>query len=406
MIKRLFSRLDYHGRQALILTGVNSLFWFSWAFSSYQTIYLQGIGFSASQLGVMNALTSAFSIASVAFWGMVSDRMGSLRKVLITVLVGGSLLFALIPQIPTNLPFSTLLLFLLLPLVYFFRGSMSVYAENILVRNSNELHLNFGLLRSVGSFLYTVGSIIASVSLSFVGVPNTFWLTGLLTVPVIVLTFFARDPSAAPAVKEKKQKLHLGELFHNKAYVSFLIFGFLFYIAVNCEGSFLPYFISDAGIPSERYGIVLAYRALFEIPFLLLMVRLRRKFPLRILVIASAVLMATECLGLGLWADSLPSMLLCCTFFGLGNGLCIGSSLNYVYELAPPHLKASAQAFFSAVSSIAGILGNLGGGVVYDAVGSKAFYLLVALIYFVSVGVFLLSFLGGNKKGKPLAQAS
>ena len=90
----------------------------------------------------------------------------------------------------------------------------------------------------------------------------------------------------------------------------------------------------------------------------------------------------------------------------MGNGLLIGSSLNYVYELAPAHLKASAQAFFSAVSSIAGILGNLGGGVVYDAVGSKAFYLLVALIYFVSVGVFLLSFLGGNKKGKPLAQVS
>ena len=78
-------------------------------------------------------------------------------------------------------------------------------------------------------------------------------------------------------------------------------------------------------------------------------------------------------------------MLLCCTFYGLGNGLLIGSSLNYVYELAPAHLKASAQAFFSAVSSVAGILGNLVGGVVYDAVGAKGFYLLVA-------GVFLLSF--------------
>ena len=42
--------------------------------------------------GRVNALTSIFSIASVAFWGMVSDRMGSLRKVLILVLLGGSLL--------------------------------------------------------------------------------------------------------------------------------------------------------------------------------------------------------------------------------------------------------------------------------------------------------------------------
>ena len=102
MIKLLFARLTDSGRQALVLTGINSVFWFAWAFGSYQTIYLQQAGFTASQLGVLNALTSIFSIASVAFWGMVSDRMGSLRKVLILVLLGGSLLFALIPLIPTG----------------------------------------------------------------------------------------------------------------------------------------------------------------------------------------------------------------------------------------------------------------------------------------------------------------
>lgn len=106
MIKLLFARLTDSGRQALVLTGINSVFWFAWAFGSYQTIYLQQAGFTASQLGVLNALTSIFSIASVAFWGMVSDRMGSLRKVLILVLLGGSLLFALIPLIPTGLPIS------------------------------------------------------------------------------------------------------------------------------------------------------------------------------------------------------------------------------------------------------------------------------------------------------------
>ena len=92
-------------RQAgLICTGVNSIFWFSWSFGSYQTIYLQEVGFTASQLGLLNALTSILSIASVSFWGMVSDRIGSLRKVLITVLVGGVGLFALIPLIPRGFP--------------------------------------------------------------------------------------------------------------------------------------------------------------------------------------------------------------------------------------------------------------------------------------------------------------
>ena len=388
---RFSPRLPNGGRQALILTGANSLFWLAWSFSSYQTVYLQEGGFSASQLGLLNALTSGVSIASLAFWGMVSDRIRSLRKVLITVLVGGAVLFALIPAIPTGLPSSPLLLLTLIPVVYFFRGSMSPYAENLLVRNANELRLNYGLLRSVGSFLFTAGGLAITALLPLVGVPSTFWLSGVMMIPVVILTLLAREPNAQPAQSVPKEKLDLSQLFRNKSYVAFLVFGFLFYIAANCEASFFPYFIQGVGVPTDRYVVVLSYRAFLEIPFLLLMVKLRRRFSLGRLVVAAAVLMAVECVFLGLFANSLMSILLCATFFGLGNGLFIGSSLNYLYELAPSHLKASAQAFFSAVSSVAGILGNLLGGLVFDAMGAKPFYLFVATLYFLSVGVFLLT---------------
>lgn len=388
---RFSPRLPNGGRQALILTGANSLFLLAWSFSSYQTVYLQEVGFSASQLGLLNALTSGVSIASLAFWGMVSDRIRSLRKVLITVLVGGAVLFALIPAIPTGLPSSPLLLLTLIPVVYFFRGSMFPYAENLLVRNANELRLNYGLLRSVGSFLFTAGGLAITALLPLVGVPSTFWLSGVMMIPVVILTLLAREPNAQPAQSVPKEKLDLSQLFRNKSYVAFLVFGFLFYIAANCEASFFPYFIQGVGVPTDRYVVVLSYRAFLEIPFLLLMVKLRRRFSLGRLVVAAAVLMAVECVFLGLFANSLMSILLCATFFGLGNGLFIGSSLNYLYELAPSHLKASAQAFFSAVSSVAGILGNLLGGLVFDAMGAKPFYLFVATLYFLSVGVFLLT---------------
>ncbi len=394
MMRKLLDRLGPMGRQALILVGVNGIFWFAWAFGCYQTVYLQSVGFSASAIGVLNAISSAVAIVSVAFWGMVSDRIGSLRKVLIVVLAGGALLYGLVPIIPTGLAISQMLFFIYLPTVNFFRASMSPYAENILVRNCNELRLNFGVLRSIGSFLFTVGSLIIAAWLPTLGVGNTFWVTGLLMMVPIVLTFFAREPQAkAPAKRGgEKGSLNMGELFQNKAYVAFLIFGFLFYTAAACEGNYITFFMESAGVDSQQYGIVLAYRALLEIPFLVLMIRLRQRFPLRVLVLGATFLMALECLGFGLFANSLPTMLVFCTFFGLGNGLFLGSSLNYVYELAPSHLKASAQAFFTSVASVAGILGNLMGGVVFDAIGAKRFYLVTAGVYGVSVCVFLLSF--------------
>lgn len=395
MIKALFSRLGDSGRQALILVGVNGIFWFAWAFGCYQTVYLQGVGFSASSMGLINAISSAVGIASVAFWGMASDRIGSLRKILIIVLAGGALFYGLIPLIPAGPGVSPLLLMCYIPAVNFFRASMSPYAENLLVRNCNELGLNFGVLRSLGSFLFTVGSLIIAAWLPTLGVKNTFWVTGLFMLIPLTFTFFAREPKAAmkkSGGKTGKGSMNLAELFHNRAYVAFLIFGFLFYIAVACEGNFLPYYMESIGVSSQQYGIILAYRALLEIPFLLLMLRLRRKFPLRVLVLGAVVLISLECLGFGLLANSLPTMLVFCTFFGLGNGLFLGSSLNYVYELAPGHLKASAQAFFTSMASVAGILGNLLGGMVFDAMGAKPFYLAVAAVYLLSAGVFLLSF--------------
>lgn len=393
-MKKLLSRLGESGRQALILMGVNGIFWFAWSFGCYQTVYLQSVGFTASNLGLLNAISSGAGIASVTFWGMVSDKTGSLRKVLILVLAGGALCYALIPAIPTKLAVSHALLLCLVPLVNFFRASMSPYAENILVRNCNELRLNYGILRSAGSFLFTVGSLIISAWLPSLGVANTFWISGLLMLVPIILTVFAREPDARPAQRQekgKKNSLNLGELFQNRAYRVFLVFGFLFYIAAACEGNFIPYYMESIGVDSQKYGIVLAYRALLEIPFLLLMVRLRKKFSLRVMVLGAVVLIAAESLGFGLLANSLPTMLLFCTFFGLGNGLFLGSSLNYVYELAPGHLRTSAQAFFTSVASVAGIVGNLLGGVLFDAIGAKPFYLTVGLLYLVSFGVFLLS---------------
>lgn len=389
-MKHFFSKLDPGAKQAFLLVGVNGLFWFAWAFGCYQTVYLQKIGFSASQLGLLNAIASGVGIASVSFWGMVSDRIGSLKKVLVTVLVCAGVLYALTPVIPTV----PAILMVFLPVVNFFRGSTSTFAENILVRNCNELRLNFGMLRGFGSFLFTVGSLLISFFLPSIGVENTFWITGIFMIPVVIFTFLVREPNARPAPPkgEKKEKLNPGELFHSRAYVMFLVFAFLFYIAASCEGNFIPYFMSSAGISSESYGVILAYRALLEVPFLLLMIRLSRRFPLRSLIAAAAVLMSLECLGFGLFANSLPTMLLFCTFYGLGNGLFIGSSLNYVYELAPSYLKASAQAFYASVSSVAGILGNLAGGMVFDAIGAKPFYMAVACMYLLSVAIFALSF--------------
>lgn len=401
LFKRLFHRPGPGTMMALNLAGLNGIFWFSMSFTSFLTVYLQQNGFSASQLGLLNAIASVVAIGSASFWGMVSDKIHSVKKVLILILILGNGLYMVTPLIPTDLAYSTLLLLIFVPFINFFRGSMANMVDNTLVRNCSEMRLNFGVIRSAGSFLYTLGGLTAAQVVASMGLDITFFLNGILMIPAICLAFFTREPNQGSGSKKKKEKLDLSGLFKNYPYMSFLVFTFLFYIAISGEASFIPYFMESVGASTDKYSILLAYRALLEIPFLLLTVKLHRRFQLKHLIMAAGCLMACECLCFALFARSFESILVFCTFFGLGNGLFIGSALYYIYGLAPDHLKASAQSFFLAMQAVSGIFGNIVGGMLFDALGAQMFYFTVSMTFLLSVAIFALSFLIRPGKNKP-----
>ena len=215
--------------------------------------------------------------------------------------------------------------------------------------------------RSSGSLWFAVAGILAvNLLIPALGVGSTFWAAAIVMIPAIVLVFFCREPQSGG--RAKKSRMGTGELFKNRRFVTFLIFGFFFYVGTAFESNFLPYLMTSIEIDSTNIGLVLSVRALMEIPFLYFIVKLRRRFQLRYLIMLAAVFMGVECLLLGFFVTSLPEFVVFAAFFGLGNGLFLGTATNYIYEMAPVHLRATAHGLFVSVSQIAGILGNLLGG--------------------------------------------
>lgn len=393
---KLIRRIGPLRMMALKVTAQGAFFWFAWAFTGYQAVYLQNNGFAASEVGVLNALSSGVAILSVSFWGTVSDRIGSLRKVLFLILLCGCGLYALIPLIPTGQPYSTMLFLTALPLINFFRGSAGPMSENIQVRNCNEMRFNFGLSRATGSLFYTLGGLLAAFLLQrLISVAHTFILSFVFMIPVLCMIPFVREPKGQTISKNTSDStpelVGVKDLFHNKKYLYFLIFAILFYTANSSGNSFVPYYMKGIGVDNTLFGVITAYRAFLEIPLLILMSRLRRKFSLQQLLAIGVGLIAMESIMLCFVVRSLSTMLLATTFYGLGNGMFIGTSLNYLYQLSPPALRARGQAFYAATSSAAGIAGNLIGGILFDQMGGKYFYLMVSAIYLVSILLFLLT---------------
>lgn len=127
----------------------------------------------------------------MTFWGTVSDRIGSVRKIVILTLTLGCGLFIFVPLIPTGQSYSTLLFLILIPIINFFRVPMSPFVDNLTVRNCAEHRLNYGMVRSSGSLLFAVAGVITvNALIPAAGVPSTFWVMGIVMIPAIVLTYF------------------------------------------------------------------------------------------------------------------------------------------------------------------------------------------------------------------------
>ena len=388
---------------AFRFSSIEFFFWFAIAFGGYVVVYLQSIGYNATKVGIVNALTSAVGIFATPFWGMISDKTRSTRRVLLVLLTTSIVLFTLIPASTSHSVFGISLVFLAVPIACFFRNPSISLLENWVVHNSAKRRLNYGAIRGFGSIGYAIVAISISFILPKIGVASTFYLTPIFTIPVIVLIFSVKEEhlDAGENGAEKKtlslREMNLPSLFRNFHYVTFLIFAFGLSITMFTSFSFLPYLLSSVGVNSAMVGILTGYRAIIEVPMLLLLKPLRRKFPLYYLLLCAGVIFAIESLLYGYVATSFLQIILIITLGGIANGLQLGSASNFIYAMAPDHLKATAQTVYAAVNSVSGIIGSLLGGVLVDHIGTKGFYSILGVLAF-SVSVFYAAtFLFGEK---------
>lgn len=376
-------------------------FWGVMAVGNYQSVMLQQQGYSASTLGMINAVLSAITIFATPVWGMISDRIRSIRRVFQITLVVASILFAFIPNI-VGLPILNLpILLCYLSVVYFFRNPTSSLLDNWLVRYCNQKRLPYGPIRAFGSLGFTIVGLSIAGVIASKGTLWTFPVCSVLMSIVLLVSLFIDDskplPRPADGPKPEKETFNPLTLFREYYYCTFLVFVFLLWFCVNSLLPFLPYLLEEINVSSSRYGVINSYAAMLEIPMLLLAQPLRRRVPLHILAIGGGICYGLASLLLGLCANSLASVILIETLHGFGSGLIIASAANYIYTLTPENLKATGQSLYTAASALSGILGNLAGGALIDVLGARWFYVILAVTSCIAVLFFIGTLTFGSK---------
>lgn len=380
-------------------SSLEIVYWFAMATAGYLTVYLKGIGFSPSQIGKMSAVNSAVGIIAAPLFGLIADKIGSVKKVFITCILVGSLLWALVPFTGTISFGPILLCLIVIPASQFFRNPASSLVDNWVVQSTNKEGLNYGTIRLWGSISYAGMALILAAILPRYGVKWTFYMLFLLIIPMVLVSISIKDKGKTTVRKSSLpfRELRVGRLFKNYYYVTFLIYAIVLNIPMQTGHVFLPYLISHVGGDTARLGLITGYKALLEIPMLFLLKPLRkRKFPLYGLLLGSALFYVLEML-LYPQAKNFTQLILISTCYGLGGGLSIGASANYIYTLTPKELKATAQTLNGSVTAVAGILGNLAGGLLLERVGIVNYYQFIGFVMCGAALFFAASLFAGRR---------
>ncbi len=375
-------------------SALEFFYWAAMAGTSQTAMYLHSQGLSSDTVGQLSAFFAFVGIFAPPFWGMVSDKLRSVKRVFVLCMVASAVAWMSSPFVFSR--FSIALVWVLFPVARFFFGPTNALLDSWLVRNVHaDRRLSYGSIRLFGSIGFAVLSILYTFLIRRISVNVIFYGYALMVIPVAIIALRTRDDHQSKRALSLKE-MQIGRLLKSFPFITFLLFNVALYMPVNASITFLPYLIESIGESPSVLGAVIGIKALLEIPFLLLSGKLIKKFRFSTLLVVAACGYALEMFLYPL-CGSLPTVLAVQCMHGLVFGLYLSAQIQYVHSLAPQDLTATAQTLSGAASSLSGIIGNLLGGYMIRYVGIKSFYLVSGVVQVVAVTLFVLSLMHTKK---------
>ncbi|MEX0987417.1 MAG: MFS transporter [Bacteroidales bacterium] len=346
------------------------------AFSAWQAFYnvhLDQIGYASVQIGLLNALFISTSALVVPFWGMIADKFGNNRILLLLTTVSAILVFI----IGQTTAFHWMVIFILMISV-FHQPAGAVMDGMTLGFIRDKPDYSYGQFRLWAS----AGYAIAALVVGYIARENTWVifriaaLLFLLLSLVNVLTLPARPVTGRSLVNFRSFAI----FFRNRKLLIFLIIIFIYGIAVSPLHQFINLYYKDIGADNSFIGLVFFIQAGFELPSFLVGVRLAKKIKPEKLILFSMFVSISRMLLYGLISTPETAIYLS-LFHGVTIAFFLIGVVEYVQRHTPNHLRTTGQALIWAFHFGAGVtLGNILLGYFRDNAGMHTAMHLHALL--------------------------
>lgn len=352
-----------------IYVGIALPFWALW---------LAKVGMTPGEIGFLIGMPAFLKILASPFIAQTCDKWGTVRRPMM-VLMALSTLFFLGYFFITGFP-----LFVLITILFSVAfHSVGPLMESYAVRTCDKYNLQYGRIRSVGSVVFVITSVLFGEYLDYFGYDNFLYFC----VASLVITFFAvfllprerRKPASHSTEPKDGNISPLKYLLTNGNFVMFLVVLSLIQMSHGFIYVLGSYHWASQGIDNKTIGALWSIGVIAEIMVFVFAGRIITRFrPMHMLAVIAAF-GAIRWVVLAMTV-SLPLLVIVQTFHGLTYGAAHLVAMHFLSSRVPDKYFTTAQSLYSSVPMGFSLgLVMLLSGPLYNQFGGKAYYFMAAL---------------------------
>lgn len=378
-------------KEILKLLAVNTVLWSVMAlYSPFMGAFYTKQGISNTQIGLLSAIGPLAALFIQPFWGILSDKVGKRRNVLIFIVFGSSL------AILTYRIHSGFLSFLVSTvLLTSFSTAIIPLCDAIVTNITRKNKVNFAFIRIGGTVGYAITVfIIGNLVKQNIERIFLYGCSGFL-----LLIFFLMLLPDEEIPKKERAGIHRKEKVFTDYRIRFvLLFAFLLQLGLTLCGTYYGVYVTKLGYGASILGISSCISALSEIPVLLLINKLMRKFGAVNILAFSVAMVSLRLILAG--SGVLPLMLMSQLLQSVTYMTCYYSCVMFISENTAEGKLSQGQSMLAMVQTgLGSTLGSLLGGVLTEHFGIRpSFLFAAAAIAVISVLNFLFLYADGKKR--------
>lgn len=356
-------------------------------FNPYITLFLHEKGFDTAIIGSITAANSLVIIFAQPFWGIVSDRLRSVKWTLIICMVLQAATALVMRNVAAVM--TTMLTYCIFGFFSSPEGPLLDTWSLTLLKRAGDAQ-GVGQLKLLGCLGYSLCSVLSALAVAQSTTADMLPLYAVILTGTAGLLILVREPGGSQS-RRTLREMQIGTIFRDRPFLLLLAYMFLMQIPHRAAYTFFATYITDLGGGKSLVGFTSAMMFLSEGLVMFFSRKLLKRFHPRTIILGSAAFFALWQILYAIapfpgWIVGIAAL------DGPSYGLfCIGV-LYYLDKLAPARLRASYQTIAYAVYfGLAGIAGNALGGLLIGAVGYRPMYWAgAALTVLSSVGYGLL----------------